>query len=72
VVRRPGSCIPAFRGVPEEVLLDNARALVDHQEATARTVRFLMREVVGKSTASLPGDLREARLFQWVELRIVS
>jgi len=29
-----------FGGVPEEVLLDNARALVDHHDAATREVRF--------------------------------
>jgi len=29
-----------FGGVPEEVLLDNARALVDHHDAATRVVRF--------------------------------
>ena len=30
----------AFGGVPEEVLLDNARALVEHHDAVTREVRF--------------------------------
>jgi transposase len=30
----------AFGGVPQEVLLDNARALVDHHDALTREVRF--------------------------------
>jgi transposase len=29
-----------FDGVPQEVLLDNARALVDHHDAVTREVRF--------------------------------
>jgi len=30
----------AFGGVPREVLVDNARALVDHHDAVTREVRF--------------------------------
>lgn len=29
-----------FSGVPAEVLLDNAKALVEHQDAVTRKVRF--------------------------------
>jgi len=32
-----------FGGIPHEVLLDNARALVDHQDAATREVRFNQR-----------------------------
>ncbi|TSD82209.1 IS21 family transposase, partial [Mycobacterium sp. KBS0706] len=34
-----GAFVP-FDGIPQEVLLDNARALVDHHDAATREVRF--------------------------------
>jgi len=40
VVRWPGNCVPPFGGIPEQVLFDNARALVDHHDAATRTAGF--------------------------------
>lgn len=45
MVRRPGRRLPHFGSVPEQVLLDNARALVDHHNAATHQVVFSERLV---------------------------
>jgi hypothetical protein len=40
LVRRGGGAFLRFGGVPAEVLIDNAKALVEHHDAVTREVRF--------------------------------
>ena len=35
-----GGAFPHFGGIAQEVVFDNARALVDHHDAATREVRF--------------------------------
>ena len=57
----------AFGGVPEEVLLDNARALVEHHDAVTREVRFNARL---HAFAAIGGSSREPALPTGREPRV--